>query len=65
MMFKNVGASEIKLRVFTGIALMVAGFGAPLPEEMHLAAMSIAVPVLFTAALGFCPLKALLLRKTS
>jgi hypothetical protein len=44
---------------------LAAGFAAPIPEQWHLASFSIAVPFLFSAALGFCPFKAVLLRKLS
>jgi hypothetical protein len=64
-MFYNIGPSERKLRIIIGLALIVAGFAAPFPEQWHLAAMTIGVPVFLTAALGFCPFKALLLRRTS
>jgi hypothetical protein len=64
-MFYNIGPSERKLRIMVGLAFLAAGFAAPIPEQWHLASFSIAVPFLFSAALGFCPFKALLLRKLS
>jgi hypothetical protein len=64
-MFDNIGPSERKLRIMVGLAFLGAGFAAPIPEQWHLASFSIAVPFLFTSALGFCPFKALLLRKLS
>lgn len=64
-MFENIGPFERKLRILVGVAFLGAGFAAPMPEQWHLASFSIAVPFLFSAALGFCTLKAVLLRKLS
>jgi len=64
-MFMNIGASERKLRIILGFLLMAIGFAAPIPDQWHIIAMTIAVPALITAALGFCPFKAVLLRKLS
>jgi len=64
-MFENIGPFERKLRILIGVAFLGAGFAAPMPEQWHLASFSIAVPFLFSAALGFCPFKAVLLRKLS
>jgi hypothetical protein len=62
-MFVNVGPLERKLRIVIGFALIAMGFTAPLPEQWHLAAMSLSIIALFPALFGFCPLKALLLRR--
>lgn len=64
-MFVNVGPSERKLRIIVGLALMVTGFAAPVPDQWHMAFMTLGVAVLLPSALGFCPFKALLLRKLS
>lgn len=64
-MFANVGPSERKLRIIAGLALMAAGFAAPLPDQMHIASTTLGVALLLPAALGFCPFKALALRKLS
>lgn len=64
-MFANIGPSERKLRILAGLALMVAGFAAPLPDQMNIVATTLGVALLFPAALGFCPFKALALRKLS
>lgn len=64
-MFVNVGPTERKLRIVAGIALMVAGFTANLADQMHIAAFTLGVALLFPAAMGFCPFKALALRKFS
>jgi hypothetical protein len=62
-MFENVGPLERKLRIIIGLALIAIGFAAPLPEQGHLASMSIGIIALFPATFGFCPLKALLFRR--
>lgn len=64
-MFANVGPSERKLRIIAGLALMVTGFAASMPDQMHMAATTLGVALLLPAALGFCPFKALALRKLS
>jgi hypothetical protein len=64
-MFVNVGPSERKLRIIAGLALMGIGFAAPIPDQWHLVSISMAVALLFSSTLGFCPFKALVLRKLS
>jgi len=64
-MFVNVGPSERKLRIIAGISLMVTGFAAPISDQLHIACFTMGVALLFPAALGFCPFKALALRKFS
>lgn len=64
-MFANVGPSERKLRIIAGLALMAIGFAAPLPEQWHIVFTTLGVAALIPAALGFCPFKALVLRKLS
>lgn len=64
-MFVNVGPSERKLRIIAGLALMVTGFAAPIPDQWHMVSTTLGVALLFPAALGFCPFKALALRKLS
>lgn len=64
-MFVNVGPTERKLRIIIGLLLMVTGFAAPIPDMWHMAFLSLGVAVLFPSAMGFCPFKALLLRKLS
>lgn len=64
-MFVNVGPQERKLRIIAGLGLMVTGFAAPISDQMHMAAFTLGVVMLFPAALGFCPFKALALRKLS
>lgn len=61
-MFNNVGPLERKLRIITGLALIAIGFAAPLPNQWHIATMSIGLVALFPAIFGFCPSKALLFR---
>ena len=64
-MFDNVGPSERKLRIIAGLVLMVIGFAAPTPDQFNIAFTSLGVILLLPAALGFCPFKALVLRKLS
>jgi len=64
-MFANIGPSERKLRIIAGLALMLAGFAAPVPDQWHMAFLTLGVASLLPSALGFCPFKALLLRKLS
>jgi len=64
-MFSNVGPSERKLRILAGLAFMVTGFAAPISDQLHMASFTMGVALLFPAALGFCPFKALALRKLS
>jgi hypothetical protein len=64
-MFMNVGPSERKLRIIAGLILMVIGFAAPIPDQWHMVAMTLGIVALLPAALGFCPFKALALRKLS
>lgn len=64
-MFVNIGPSERKLRIIVGLALMVTGFAAPIPDQWNMASMTLGVALLIPSALGFCPFKALLLRKLS
>ncbi len=59
-MLDNIGPLERKLRVIIGLALLAIGFAAPMPDQWHLASMTLALIALFPAAFGFCPLKALL-----
>lgn len=61
-MFTNIGPLERKLRIITGLTLIALGFAAPLPEQWHLATMSIGVIALFPALFGFCLFKALMFR---
>lgn len=64
-MFVNVGPSERKLRIIAGLSLMVIGFAAPIPDQWHMASMTLGLATLIPAVLGFCPFKALVLRKFS
>jgi hypothetical protein len=64
-MFTNIGPSERKLRIIVGLILAVTGFAAPIPDLWHMAFLVSAVALLMPSALGFCPFKALLLRKLS
>jgi len=64
-MFANVGPSERKLRIIAGLSLMVIGFAAPIPDQWHMIAFTLGIASLLPAALGFCPFKALALRKLS
>lgn len=64
-MFVNVGPSERKLRVIAGLSLMLAGFAAPIPEQWSMLSTTLGVALIIPAALGFCPFKALALRKLS
>ncbi len=61
-MFENVGPLERKLRIIVGLALIGIGFAAPIPDQWHMASMSLALISLFPAIFGFCPAKALLFR---
>ena len=64
-MFINVGPQERNVRIAAGVVFMAAGFAAPIPDLWHAIIMSLGVAMLFTAALAFCPFKALLLRRVS
>lgn len=64
-MFSNIGPSERKLRIILGLILMVTGFTAPVPDLWHIAFLVSGVALIMPSALGFCPFKALLLRKLS
>lgn len=64
-MFSNIGPAERKLRIIIGLILMVTGFAAPVPDLWHMAFLSFGVVLLMPSAMGFCPFKALLLRKLS
>lgn len=64
-MFVNVGPSERKLRIIAGLALMVIGFAAPISEQFNIVSTTLGIALLMPAALGFCPFKALALRKLS
>jgi len=64
-MFVNVGPLERKLRIIVGLALMAMGFAAPVPDQWHMVLTTLGVAVLVPSALGFCPFKALALRKLS
>lgn len=64
-MFANVGASERKLRIILGLVFLVIGFAAPISDQLHMVSFAMAVTMLFPAALGFCPFKALALRRLS
>lgn len=61
-MFINVGPLERKLRIIIGLTLIALGLTAPLPEQWHLASMSLGVISLFPALFGFCLFKALVFR---
>ncbi len=62
-MFVNVGNQERKVRIVAGIACMAIGFAAPIPDLWHIISNSAGVALLFTASLGFCPLKGLVMPK--
>lgn len=64
-MFSNIGSSERNFRIISGVAFMVAGFVAPIPDVWHVASIDLGIAFILTSALGFCPFKAMVFRKAS